>query len=46
MIAMRMSGPINSFGPYFFGCAMIQIGELYIETENAELLENVMHLVM
>ena len=46
MIAMRVSGPINSFGPYCFGCAVIQIGELNIETENAWLLENVMQLVM
>ena len=30
MIAVRMSGPINCFVPYCFGCAVIQIGELNI----------------
>jgi len=46
MIGMRMGGQINGIRTYCFGCAVIQIAELNIETENAEKLENVMQLMM
>jgi len=45
MIGMRMGGQINGFRTYCFGCAVIQIAELNIETKNSE-MENVMQLMV
>ena len=42
---MRMSGQINRFWTYCFGCAVIQSAKLNIETENDEMLVNVMQLM-
>jgi len=46
MIVSRMSGPINRFRTYCFGYAVIQIAELNINTQNAEMLENVMQFMI
>jgi len=46
MIVSRMSGTINRFRAYCFGCAVIQIAELNIDRDKAEMLENVMQLMM